>query len=174
MSINEELEAIDLQCVIDKMTLYAIYRLRSNNVKSFIGKEPYDFVGEVLLKALEQQRDWEKAKCTIEEFLLGCLKSEISNFFVRKQVIITDQVPEDVVQLETYSVNEEKEHLLKLLTDAGADDEEQILFELWSDGLTKSNLIASELGIPIMEVYKITRRLERRLSKIKIQVKNIL
>jgi len=174
MSIFEAIQSIDLQLVIDKMTLYAISRLKNVKVKSFNGREPFDFVGDVLLKALDQQRDWEKAKCSIEEFLFGCLRSEISNFFVSKQVITTDYIPEDFFQMETISVEEEKELAAKLLIEAGADDDEQILFELWMDGITKANEIATELGITPNEVYKITRRLDRRREKIKTQVKKIL
>lgn len=174
MSIFEAIQSVDLQHVIDKMTLYAISRLKTINIKSFNGREPVDFVGDVLLKALDQQRDWEKAKCSIEKFLFGCLRSEISNFFVSKQVVITDYFPEDLFQLENISVTEEKELAEKLLIEAGADDEEQILFDLWMDGITKANEIATELGISPNEVYKITRRLDRRREKIKTQAKKIL
>ena len=106
--------------------------------------------------------------------MIRCLRSEISNFFVTKQVVTTDQVPEDFLQLETLSVNEEKDIVVRLLIEAGADDEEQIVFELWMDGITKSNDIALELGISPSEVYKITRRLNKKLSKIETQVKQIL
>jgi DNA-directed RNA polymerase specialized sigma24 family protein len=174
MSILETLETIDLQHVIDKMTLYAISRLRTVKVKSFNGREPLDFVGDVLLKALNQQRDWEKAKCSIEEFLFGCLRSEIYNFFVTKQFETTNYIPEDLFEPETTSVNKEKELATKLLVEAGADDDEQIIFELWMDGIIKSNEIAAELGITPNEVYKITRRLDRRLDKIRTQIKKTL
>jgi DNA-directed RNA polymerase specialized sigma24 family protein len=174
MSIFEAIQSIDLQHVIDKMTLYATSRLRSVNVKSFNGKEPVDFVGEVLLKVLDNQRDWSKAQCSFEDFLFGCLRSDISNFFATKQINATDQLPYDIEFLEEESVSEQKILVQQLLIEAGADDEEQIVFELWMDGIIKSNEIATELGISPNEVYKINRRLERRLLKIKTQVKNIL
>jgi len=166
MNVVEELQSIDLKRVIDKMTAYAIYRLKGSNIKSFNGKEAIDFVDDVILKCLDGTRSCEQANCTIEAFLFGCLRSEISNFFKTNNKFILEKLDANVSNEEDDgSMEKEKEYAIGRLKTFGADDEELLVFECWLDGITKARDVAKELGIEIALEYNITKRLKRHLSK---------
>jgi DNA-directed RNA polymerase specialized sigma24 family protein len=174
MNIVEEIRSEDMDEVIDRMNAYAIYLLKTVAVKNFNGKEPIDFVGDVILKVMEGTRDWDKAKCSFRDFLFGCLKSEISNFFKINKIIYEDELPDISSDEEPLPVDDERKYVSDLLKQEGADDDELTVFEYWVDGITKAAEIAEDLGINVREVYKITKRLERRLYKIQKKVKNII
>lgn len=174
MNLTEAIQSVDLDEVIDRMNAYAISQLKSVGVKNFNGTEPIDFVGEVILKVMEGQRDWTKANCSFTEFLFGCLKSEISNFFKTNKNTYDNELPEISTTDNTSSVEHLRNSISENLKLEGADDDELTVFEYWADGITKPSEIAKDLGIDVKEVYNITKRLERRLSKIQTQVKNII
>jgi len=94
MSLTEAIQSVDMDEVIDRMNAYAISLLKSVGVKNFNGKEPIDFVGDVVLKVMEGKRNWAKAQCSFTEFLFGCLKSEINNFFTTNKHIYDNELPE--------------------------------------------------------------------------------
>lgn len=174
MNLQEELLSSDLNDLIDRLTLYATSRLKTRGLKDFQGREPIDFVSDLILKVLEGTRDFEKAKCSFREFMFGCLKSEISNFFTLnppgKNLDLSG-----LDQSEIQNNNKELEsQVIEMLKSSGADDDELILFDYWLEGTTKPAEIASDLGIDVKEVYVITKRLERRLQKIKSKAKEIL
>ncbi len=174
MNLTEAIHSVDMDEVIDRMNAYAISLLKSVGAKNFNGKEPIDFVGDVLLKVMEGKRDWSKAQCSFTEFLFGCLKSEISNFFKTHKNIYDNELP-DIPSNGHYSNDEDKRNqVFELLKQEGADDNELLIFECWIEGITKPKEIAKDLGIEVKEVYNITKRLERRLPKIQIQVTNII
>lgn len=170
MSVEEEIQAIDMDDLIDRMTAYAISHLKSIGVKDLEGKEPVDFVSNVILKTLEGTRDWEKAKCPFNEFLFGCLKSDIDSFFKSKKTY-TNEFPDISSIEEDPNIDKEKEQISELLRNEGADDDELIIFECWMDGMLKPSEIAEYLGVDVRNVYNITKRLERRLWHPKIQIK---
>lgn len=174
MNLAEAIQSIDFDEVIDRMNAYAFSQLKSVGVKTFNGKEPIDFVGEVILKVMEGQRDWTKANCSFTEFLFGCLRSEISNFFKTNKNIYDNELPEISTTDQSFSVESIRNSISEILKLEGADDDELTVFEYWADGLIKPSEIAKDLGINVKEVYNITKRLERRLPKIQTQVKNII
>lgn len=174
MNLTEAIQSVDMEEVIDRMNAYAISLLKSVGVKNFNGKEPIDFVGDVILKAMEGKRDWAKAECSFTEFLFGCLKSEISNFFTTNKNIYDNEFPDFRSNEQSFNVEDKRTQISELLKQEGADDEELTVFEYWADGITKSAEIAKDLGIDVKEVYKITKRLERRLPKIQTQAANII
>lgn len=174
MNLIEAIHSVDMDEVIDRMNAYSISLLKSCDLKDFNGKEPVDFVGEVILKVLEGKRDWTKAKCTFIDFLFGCLKSEISNFFATNKSLYDLELHEVHSNNQSINVTSERIQVSELLKQQGADDDELTIFECWADGLTKPSEIAKDLGIDVKEVYKITKRLERRLPKIRVQVANII
>lgn len=174
MNLAEEIQSEDMDEVIDRMNAYAISLLKTVAVKNFNGKEPIDFVGDVILKIMEGKRDWNKAQCSFREFLFGCLKSEINNFFTTNKNIYEDELADIPSNEKSLNVEDERKYVSELLKQEGADDEELTVFEYWADGITKSAEIAKDLGIDVREVYKITKRLERRLPKIHTQVTNII
>lgn len=174
MNLTEAIQSVDMDEVVDRMNAYAISHLKSVGVKNFNGKEPIDFVGDVILKVMEGKRDWDKAQCSFKEFLFGCLKSEINNFFSTNKNIYEDELPDVPLNEQSLNVEDKRSQVSELLKQEGADDDELTVFECWADGMTKPAEIAKDLGIDVKEVYKITKRLERRLPKIQTQVTNII
>ncbi len=174
MNLAEEIQSEDMDELIDRMNAYAISRLKTVGVKNFNGKEPIDFVGDVILKVIEGKRDWTKAQCSFRDFMFGSLKSEINNFFTINKIIYEDELPDIPSNEQSQNIEDERKKVSELLQQEGADDDELVVFEYWVDGITKSAEIAKDLGIDMKEVYKITKRLERRLPKIYTQVTNIL
>ncbi len=174
MNLTEAMQSIDMDEIIDRMNAYAISLLKSVGVKNFNGKEPIDFVGDVILKVMEGKRDWTKAQCSFTEFLFGCLKSEINNFFTTNKNIYDYELPDIPSNEQSLNVKDKRNQVSELLKQEGADDDELTVFEYWADGVTKPAEIAKDLGIDVKEVYKITKRLERRLPKIQTQAANII
>jgi len=174
MNLAEALNSIDLDEVIDSLNAYAISHLKSVGEKNFDGKEPIDLVSDLILKVMEGKRDWNKAQCSFREFLFGCLKSEISNFFITNKNIHADELPE--IPINEYSINieEKRKQVSDLLKQEGAEDEELIVFEYWMEGIYKPSEIAKDLGIEVKRIYNIIKRLERRLPKIQMQIINII
>lgn len=174
MTLEEALHNNDMIEIMDSMNAYAISRLKTVGVKNFNGKEPIDFVGDVILKVMEEKRNWSKAQCSFKEFLFGCLKSEITNFFTTNKNIYADELPDIPSNEQSFNVEEKRNQVSELLKQEGADDDELTVFEYWMDGVFKPSEIAKDLGIEVKAVYNITKRLERRLAKIQTQVTNII
>jgi len=174
MNLTEAIQSVNLEEIIDSMNAFAISRLKSIVVKNFNGKQPIDFVGDLILKVMEGKRDWNKAQCSFKEFLFGCLKSEINNFFTTNKNIYVDELPDVSLNGESSNIEEKKKQVSDLLKQEGADGDELTVFEYWMDGIFKPAEIAKDLGIDVKEVYNITKRLERRLPKIQTQAINII
>ena len=174
MNLDEAIQSVDMDEIIDSMNAYAISHLKSVGIKSFKGKLPIDFVGDLILKVMEGTRDWSKAKCSFKEFLFGCLKSEITNFFTTNKNEIIDELPEIPTDGSLSNIEKKRKQVSDLLEQEGADDDELTVFECWVDGINKPADIAKDLGVDVKEIYKIIKRLERRLPKIQTQAINIL
>lgn len=174
MNLTEAIQSVDMDKVIDSMNAYAISLLKSVGAKNLNGKEPIDFVGEVILKVMEGKRDWTKAQCSFKEFLFGCLKSEINNFFKMNKIIYDSELTDIPSSGHSLIEEDKRSQVFELLKREGADDDELIIFECWVDGITKPKEIAKDLGIEVKVVYNITKRLERRLLKIRTKVENII
>lgn len=174
MNLAEELQEMDLDDVIDRMNAYAISKLRQVGIKDFNGKEPIDFVGEVILDVLDGTRNWETANCTFEDFLFGSLRSKIDSFFKKKKFHSDVELPDLNSTIMIYDYEGKREELAGLLSDNGADDEELCVFECWMDGMKKPSEIASDLGMDVKAIYRITKRLLRSIEKIQIQAKSII
>ncbi|MBX7140183.1 MAG: hypothetical protein K1X63_03805 [Chitinophagales bacterium] len=160
--------------VIDRMNAYAISRLKSVGAKTIEGKSPVDFVGDLILKVMEGERDWATAECSFKEFLFGCLKSDISNYFRTLKVTRADELPEIPVDGISPNIDDRRNQVCELLKQEGADDDELMVFEYWMDGIFKPTDIANDLGVPVKEIYVIIKRLERRRGKIETQAINIV
>ena len=72
------------------------------------------------------------------------------------------------------NIEKKRKQVSDLLEQEGADDDELTVFECWVDGINKPADIAKDLGVDVKEIYKIIKRLERRLPKIQTQAINIL
>ncbi len=174
MDVSQAMRSVDMDEIIDAMNAYAIYRLNSVELKDFNGREPIDFVGDLILKVAEGKRDWGKAQCTFREFLFGCLRSDIDNFFTIKKLNHTDQLPNLQADENPDNLESEKNTLCDLLNQEGADAIEIDVFKCWMDGITKPSEIATDLNLDISLIYKSIKRLERRRPKIQKQATKII
>lgn len=174
MNLIQAMQSVDIEELIDRLNLYAVSRLKTIGIKDFNGKEPIDFVSDLILKVMEGKRDWNKSQCSFDVFLFGCLKSEIYNFFITNKHIHTDEMPEISSNEISSNLEIEKDFVVNLLSTKGADDDELLVFECWMDGIVKPREIANYLGIEIKLVYNIIKRLERRLPQIQAKAKEII
>jgi len=174
MTVEDAIKATDMDEVIDALNAYAISRLRTVGIKDFDGKEPIDLVGDLLHKVIEGQRDWSKAQCSFREFLFGCLRSDINAFFKARKNKFDEESPEIAVEDVSLDIEAKKKQVLQLLSAEGADGDELVVFEYWMDGMRKASEIAQDLDVPVKEIYNITKRLERRLSKIQNEAIQII
>jgi DNA-directed RNA polymerase specialized sigma24 family protein len=174
MNLAEAIQSENMDEIIDRMNAYAISRLKSVGEKTFNGRSPVDFVGDIILKVMEGTRNWDSAECSFKLFLFGCLKSDISNFFKTLKNKHTNELPEIPVNGNSINIEEKRKQVSELLKQAGADDDELTVFEYWMDGIFKPADIAKDLGVDVKEVYVIIKRLERKREKIETQAITII
>lgn len=172
MTLEEALHNNDMYDIIDSMTAYAYSRIKSIGVKDLEGKAPEDFVGEVLMKVAESERDWQKAKCSFKVFLFGCLKSHISNYLVAFEQKYESDLPDIETREESNSDSELIQIAIQKLESEGADQDEVDMFECWIDGINKPAEVADLLGKDIQEIYNIQKRLLRKIPKLHTLIKN--
>ncbi|MEL6945831.1 MAG: hypothetical protein AAFO82_24520, partial [Bacteroidota bacterium] len=93
-AVANRLASIDLDDLIPKMEYYALLRLKGIDEKDMGGDTIQDLIFRIIEKALTGVRRWDHEKgVEFEQFLFGCLKSEISEFF-RKKKFVTSDIPE--------------------------------------------------------------------------------
>ena len=163
MTVEEAILSHDMEDIINRMILYAKEKIKLLDIKNLQGKEPFDFVQDILCKSLESKRNWDETKCSFVEFLFGCLKSEISNFYSSKQIFHQD-IPDNLSE-KNESVDEEIQEITKVLKQEGADDDESIC---------KPTAISEDLGVEVKEILNITKRLKRRLLKVQPKVRQLI
>ena len=170
MTLEEELQNNDMNEIIDSMIAYAYSRVKTIGVKDLEGKTPEDFVGEVLMKVVEGDRDWSKSKVPFKEFLFGCLKSHLYNFFKSFEQVYETELPNTQCGTESAIESELEQIAIKILKREGADQDEIDVFECWIEELNKPAEIAELLGKSVKVIYKITKRLERKMPKLQTQI----
>lgn len=170
MTLEEELHTNDMDEIIDSMTAYVYSRIKTIGVKDLEGRTADDFVGEVLMKVAEGERDWSKAKCSFKEFLFGCLRSHMNNFFKSFGAVNESELPDVRNEAKSGRESELKDVAINLLKEDGADDDEIEVFECWVDDITKPAEIAYLLEKKVKDVYNTTKRLSRRMPKIQTQI----
>lgn len=170
MTLEEALQNNDMNEIMDSMTAYVYGRIKTIGGKDLEGKTPEDFVGEVLMKVAEGERDWSKSKVPFKDFLFGCLKSHLYNFFKSFEQVYETELPD--IQSETESGNESelKQIAIKKLKEDGADQDEIDVFECWIEDMNKPAEIAELLGKNVKAIYNITKRLERKMPKLQTQI----
>jgi DNA-directed RNA polymerase specialized sigma24 family protein len=176
MNLEEELRSNEMGEIIDGMTAYAYNRIKTIEEKDLQGKTPDDFVAEVLMKVVENDRDWNKAKCSFKEFLFGALKSHISNFFTTFKSAHNNNLPELAAPEESTAISttELKSTALEMLQNEGAKDDELEIFDCWTDGVLKPSEVAKQLGKSVESIYNSTKRLVRKLPLLKEKFKKLL
>jgi DNA-directed RNA polymerase specialized sigma24 family protein len=173
MTLEEALNNNDMDIIIDSMTAYVYSRMKTIGAKNLEGMQPEDFVGEVLLKVVEGERDWLKAKCSFREFLFGCLRSHLNNFFKSFEPIFEDEMPNVGVR-DMNNSNELKDIAILMLIDDGADEDEIAVFECWVDNIYKPASISKQIAKDVKGVYNIIKRLERKIPNLKFQIMNFV
>lgn len=170
MTLEEALHSNDMNDIMDSMTAYVYGRIKTIGVKDLEGKTPQDFVGEVLMKVAEGERDWSKAKCSFKDFLFGCLKSHLYSFFNSFEQKFEEELLDIEGGTESGSESELKQITIKMLKEEGADQDEIDVFECWVEDMNKPAEIAELLGKNVKEIYNITKRLERKMPKLQTQI----
>ena len=169
MTIEEALAKEDMDEIIDGMTVYVYSYINSYGIKNLEGKAPADFVAEVLMKVVENDRDWSKAKCSFKEFLFGSLRSHLYNYSKGFKKRFLDDLPEQLGNEDPENVEELKNIAYQSLKDGGADNDELTVFECWVDGITKPRDVAKQTHKDVKDVYNIVKRLERKMPAIRSQ-----
>jgi DNA-directed RNA polymerase specialized sigma24 family protein len=170
MTLEEALHNNDMNEIMDSMTAYVYGRIKTIGVKDLEGKTPEDFVGDVLMKVVEGERDWSKAKCPFKEFLFGCLKSHLYSFFKSFEQKFEAESPDIESGAESGDESELKQIAIQKLKEDGADQDEIDVFECWIEDMDKPAEIAELLGKNVKEIYNIVRRLERKMPKLQTQI----
>jgi DNA-directed RNA polymerase specialized sigma24 family protein len=172
MTLEEALKINNMDEIIDSMTAYVYSHIKTIGMKDLQGKQAEDFVAEVLMKVAEGDRDWPKATCSFKEFLFGCLRSHLNNFFKSYKPTFDDEPPTpENIDLNNGDSDDLKSKAILSLIDEGADEDEIDVFECWVDGTKKSSDVAKLLNKDVKEVYNITKRLIRKLPKVQEQIK---
>jgi RNA polymerase sporulation-specific sigma factor len=169
MDFAAALAKTDFADLFDRLAAYAAQRLCDVDIRAMEGKEPADLVADLFVKVLTGQRNADTATCTLEEFLFGCLRSDIDAFF-RKNKIQWLPIIDAFGELDRAFDNVEKNdaaaaRAIHALRNLGANDEEINVFILWMDGIRKPQEVGTELGLPVSFIYRIQRRLLNRLKK---------
>lgn len=171
MNFFQELQETDFGDLFDRLVAYASWRLKSVEIRVLDGKEPCDLVGDLLEKVVKGIRNPETATSKLDEFLFGCLKSDIDAFFNRKKIRLV-AVPEDASATSAITETAKqtltsKDHFIVQLRSIGADEEEIKVFNIWTEGITRPAEVGTELGLPSSDIYRIQRRLFRRLEQLR-------
>ena len=152
MTLEEALHNNDMNEIMDSMTAYVYGRIKTIGVKDLEGKTPEDFVGEVLMKVAEGERDWSKAKVSFKDFLFGCLKSHLYNFFQSFEQKYETELPDIESGAVSENESELKQIAIQKLKAEGADQDELDVFECWIEGMDKPAEIAELLGKNVKEI----------------------
>ncbi|MFA5297656.1 MAG: hypothetical protein WC389_05545 [Lutibacter sp.] len=190
--ILNELNSIDLQGLMDRMELYVRNRFYSNSEREKKGFDYLDFCDNVILKACDGTRNWDKDKCSFDEFIFGSLKSDLFNYFRKvnedkeklKSGIVVDDVEKEVyiIDINNYVEPDEMGSLeipstidfetiskiiIEDLNNQGADKLEIEIFECWLNGYYKPKEIAELCDASVTQINIAVKRLSRKTLKLK-------
>ena len=71
MNLDEAIQSVDMDEIIDSMNAYAISHLKSVGIKSFKGKLPIDFVGDLILKVMEGTRNFYSVALKVKSLIFS-------------------------------------------------------------------------------------------------------
>lgn len=185
------LDSIDMKDLLDRMEHYVHGRFYSKSESVRKGFDYLDFCYNVLIKACDGTRKWDKDKTTFEKFIFGSLKSDLHNFFrkFRNENKDSSQKNENLSDDEVYLIevndyielyeveDEEKIQIIDFeniskdtlhsLKEQGADELELAVFECWLSGYYKPKEIAELNDTTTTEVNNAVKRLSRKTIKLK-------
>lgn len=186
--ILKHLDSIDLNELLDRMEAYTRLRFYSKSERDRDGVDYLDFCYNVLIKACDGVRKWNKESAYFEEFIFGCLKSDLYNFFRKQRDKLSSSEKEEGENQESYLIElndyidlneiedeedhpdldfeEVKKHTLKSLKSQGSDKLEIEVFECWLVGYYKPKEIAELCGSNTTSVNNAIKRLSRKTIKL--------
>jgi|TARA_R110002033_G_scaffold158028_2_gene194172 RNA polymerase sporulation-specific sigma factor len=182
--IIEQLNAIDIKRLLNKMELYVRDRFYDKSDRNKRGFQFQDFCQQTLTKACDGTRKWKPDNCSFEQFIFWALQSDLDSFFkkFKRTELTLEKTPQSeyIINLPNYieekSIDDssfekidEKVQLqewIKQLKDQGADKDELEMFEFFAAGIDKPKEIAELLDKPIEVIYTISRRLRRKKIKL--------
>lgn len=180
--------------LLDRMEHYVRGRFYDKSESVRKGFDYLDFCYNVLIKACDGTRNWNKEKSNFDSFVFGSLKSDLYNFFRKlknegkglsennEDANIDDEVYLievneyiELNQIETedeppdIDFNDISKDALNSLKEQGADKLELEIFECWLSGYFKPKEIAELCDTTTIEINNATKRLSRR--RVKLQEK---
>lgn len=168
--VTEQLESLTLEKLFQELVNYAQNRMKGDDI---IKAE--EIVGDVFEKTILGVRKWNKTY-PFKSFLFLSVKSLVSqynNHFGDKYMNFNYDFEIEELSDSDFNQSEIEEDLKnkiskKLKDNIPPPDEiEEMVFECWMDGMKKSKEIADFWDIDIKEIYKATKRLERKLGPIR-------
>jgi RNA polymerase sporulation-specific sigma factor len=189
--ILEHLDSINLNELLDRMEDYVRGRFYNKSEKIRGGIDYLDFCYDVLTKACNGVRNWDKEKITFEKFVFGCLRSDLYNFFRklanRNGNILKENIDKTDKEVYIIEVNEftdleeigveDPSHtmdfdqisndVLLSLKEQGTDKLEIHVFECWLAGYYKPQEIAELCETDVKKINVAVKRLSRKTIKIK-------
>lgn len=141
--------------------------------KDRLGDFARQSISDVLSKIfVEKVRRWNiKRYPDFEDFVIGAIDSHINNLLNKKRKEFSlednphamDQKAETVrEELEPFAVSEFRHQLFDELEQAGADDNELLIFECLADGVEDPKTIKKEIGLSNEDFHNAWRRFKRR------------
>ena len=188
--ILEHLDSIDMKELLDRMEHYVRGRFYNKSESARKGFDYLDFCYNVLIKACNGTRNWDKDKTSFENFVFGSLKSDLHNFFRKlkneskgssqeNDILNNDETylieVNDYIELSEIEADDEPQIIdfdeiskdtLNSLKEQGADDLELAVFECWLSGYFKPKEIAELNNTTTIEVNNATKRLSRKQLKL--------
>ena len=189
--ILEHLDSINLNELLDRMEDYVRGRFYNKSEKNREGIDYLDFCYDVLTKACTSVRNWDKEKVTFEEFVFGCLRSDLYNFFrklansngnILKKIIDKTDKEVYIIEINEFTDFEEigvedPSHTMDFdqisndvslsLKEQGTDKLEIQVFECWLAGYYKPREIAELCETDVKKINVAVKRLSRKTIKIK-------
>lgn len=180
--IIEQLNAIDVKNLLNRMELYARDRFYDKSDRNKKGFQFQDFCQQTLTKACDGTRKWKPDNCSFEHFIFWALQSDLDSFFnqlkrtkdleenPQSEYIVN--IPHKPEEMPDYDTNYEKiddetklKEWIQQLQKQGADKDEIEMFECFAAGIHKPSEIADLLDKPIEVIYTTSRRLRRKKIK---------
>ncbi|MAO16373.1 hypothetical protein LDL77_02550 [Flagellimonas marinaquae] len=180
--IIEQLDAIDVKNLLNRMELYVRDRFYDKSDRNKKGFQFQDFCQQTLMKACDGTRKWKPDNCSFEHFIFWALQSDLDSFFNQlNRTKDSEESPhsEYIINIfhkpeEEYGFDRNYEKIddetkikewIQQLQEQGADKDEIEMFECFAAGIHKPSEIAELLDKPIEVVYTTSRRLRRKKIK---------
>lgn len=188
-----DLTPVEVELLVKRLTLYALYRLRHLTWRGALiahggavpgGYEAQDFVSRAMIKSLDETREWNRDVFpTLEAFLRSIIKSDINhlaesldNVHGRRLITASEQDETEIVyepagaEPDPLSVviDEEwrEQYRAAVLRELNGDPLLTDLLRCYEAAVTKPREIARRLARPVAEIYDALKRFRRKLTNV--------